>query len=173
MYGIRLVGELYKFHGTGDGSRPLLRRSFAEWAVYAMTQKDAEVNPVIGGNILLLDDNAIQAATRQSILKRAGYGVTAALSPLRALEQFRGGGFPGEISAVITDHMMPGMNGAEFVRELRKIHPEMPVIVISGLEEAQDEYEGLNVRFLLKPLPPDQLLANIHDLLDHYCEGAA
>ena len=138
-----------------------------------MTQKDPEMNPVMGCNILLLDDNAIQAATRQSILKRAGYGVTAALNPTRALEQFRTGNFPAEISAVITDHMMPGMNGAEFVRELRKIFPEMPVIVISGLEEAQDEYDGLNVRFLLKPLPPDHLLANIRDLLDHYCEGAA
>ena len=138
-----------------------------------MTQKDTEMNRVIGCNILLLDDNAIQAATRQSILKRAGYGVTAALSPVRALEQFRTGSFPTQISAVITDHMMPGMNGAEFVRELRKISPEMPVIVISGLEEAQDEYVGLNVRFLVKPLPPDQLLANIQDLLDNYCEGAA
>jgi len=68
---------------------------------------------------------------------------------------------------------MPGMNGAEFVRELRKIHPSLPVVVISGLEEAEDEYEGLNVLFLLKPLPPDQLLANLRTVLDIERQGAA
>ena len=46
---------------------------------------------------------------------------------------------------MITDHLMPGMNGADFVRELRKTHPKLPVLVISGLEEAEQEYEGMNV----------------------------
>jgi DNA-binding response OmpR family regulator len=68
---------------------------------------------------------------------------------------------------------MPGMNGAEFVRELRKIRPSIPVIVISGLEEAEPEYEGMDVRFLLKPLPPDQLLSNLRDLLRVEQQGAA
>ena len=39
--------------------------------------------------LLLIDDNAVQAATRQTILRRAGYFVIAALNPRRALEQFR------------------------------------------------------------------------------------
>jgi CheY-like chemotaxis protein len=115
--------------------------------------------------ILLIDDNAIQAAIRQAILRRAGYFVIAALDPARALVQFQHDEFPAPIGAVITDHIMPGMNGAEFVRELRKTHPEMPVMVISGLDEAEDEYEGLNVRFLQKPLMPDLLLSNLRDLL--------
>ncbi len=38
----------------------------------------------------------------------------------------------------------------------------MPVLVISGLEEAEDEYAGMNVLFRLKPLPPDHLLAVCH-----------
>ena len=59
---------------------------------------------------------------------------------------------------MITDHLMPGMNGAEFVRELRKTHPTLPVLVISGLEEAEEEYEGMNVMFRLKPLLPENLL---------------
>ena len=125
--------------------------------------------------LLLIDDNAIQAATRQTILKRAGYFVIAALNPLRALQQFHDREFPAEISAVITDHIMPGMNGSEFVRELRKTEPDLPVMVISGLEEAESEYAGMHVRFLLKPLSPDLLLANLRDVLDqeHEHEGAA
>ena len=44
--------------------------------------------------ILLIDDNAVQAATRQTILKRAGYFVIAVLSPQRALEQLQNHEFP-------------------------------------------------------------------------------
>ena len=115
--------------------------------------------------ILLIDDNAVQAATRQTILKRAGYYVIALLNPVRALEQFQSNDFPAEIKLVITDHLMPGMTGAEFVRELRKSHKQLPVLVISGLEEAEDQYAGLDVLFRLKPLMPDHLLSSVHLLV--------
>jgi CheY-like chemotaxis protein len=115
--------------------------------------------------ILLIDDNAVQAAIRQTVLKRAGYFVIAVLNPVRALEQFQSNEFPAEIRLVITDHLMPGMTGSEFVRELRKTHGKLPVLVISGLEEAEDMYAGLDVLFRLKPLAPDHLLASVHRLV--------
>ena len=115
--------------------------------------------------VLLIDDNAIQAATRQTILKRAGYFVIPVLNPQRALEQFQANDFPSTIDMVITDHVMPGMSGSEFVRELRKDHKDLPVLVISGMEEAQDEYSDLNVSFRLKPLLPDNLLASVDRML--------
>src|ERR1700678_2447390 len=87
--------------------------------------------------VLLIDDNAIQAATRQAILRRAGMFAIAALNPRRALEQFERNEFPARIGVVVTDHIMPEMSGVAFVRELRKAHPTLPVLVISGLEEAQ------------------------------------
>lgn len=117
------------------------------------------------GTILLIDDNAVQAATRQTILKRAGFFVIAVLSPERALEQYRGGEFPAPIDLIITDHIMPGMSGAQFVREVRSFDQEVPVLVISGLAEAEDEYGELNVHFRLKPLLPDNLLASANRLV--------
>jgi CheY-like chemotaxis protein len=123
--------------------------------------------------VLLLDDNAIQAATRQTILRRSGFFAVTMLNPRRALEQFRSDDFPVVIRAVITDHIMPEMSGSEFVRELRKTHPHLPVMVISGLEEAEPEYAGLDVVFLLKPLPPAMLLENLRELLMERHEGAA
>ena len=116
-------------------------------------------------NLLLIDDNAVQAATRQTILRRAGYFVTAALNPARVLEQLRSGDLAEEIRLVITDHLMPGMSGADFVRALRRTHPTLPVLVISGLEEAEQEYAGLNVTFRMKPLLPDNLLQTVKQLL--------
>jgi CheY-like chemotaxis protein len=115
--------------------------------------------------LLLIDDNAVQAATRQTILKRAGYFVIAALNPQRALDQLHRNEFQEEISLVITDHLMPGMTGAEFVRNLRGTHPRLPVMVISGLDEAEAEYAGMDVLFRLKPLLPEELLSCVHRLL--------
>jgi CheY-like chemotaxis protein len=115
--------------------------------------------------ILLIDDNAVQAATRQAILRRAGYSTIAALNPIQALEQIQKGELATDINLVITDHFMPGMTGSEFVRQLRQTHPNLPVLVISGLYEAESQYEGLNVLFRLKPLAPDHLLASVHKLL--------
>lgn len=116
-------------------------------------------------SVLLVDDNALQAAIRQTILKRAGYHVIAALNAERALEQIRTNDLPEPIGLVITDHIMPGMSGSTFVRALRKTHPDLPVMVISGLEEAEVEYDDLHVTFRVKPILPDNLLSGVHELL--------
>jgi CheY-like chemotaxis protein len=120
----------------------------------------------MAATLLLIDDNPIQAATRQTILRRAGYHVIAVLSPERALETFRANEFPAPIDLIITDHIMPGMNGAEFITQMRTFAPTVPVLVISGLAEAEDEYAGLDVDFRLKPLMPDNLLAIVHRLVE-------
>jgi CheY-like chemotaxis protein len=116
--------------------------------------------------LLLIDDNPIQAATRQTILRRAGYHVIALLNPERALETFRANEFPAPIDLIITDHIMPGMNGSAFIAELRTFAPTIPVLVISGMAEAEDEYRDLGVDFRLKPLLPDNLLATVHRLVE-------
>ena len=129
------------------------------------SSRDQEKSKTVEPAILLIDDNAIQAATRQTILRRAGYYVIAALNPVRALEQFRSDEFPVTIRLIITDHLMPGMTGAAFVGELRETHPGLPVLVISGLEEAREEYSTMDVTFRVKPLLPDDLLSTVHHLI--------
>lgn len=114
--------------------------------------------------LLLIDDNAIQAATRQAILKRSGYSVIAVLSPEKALEQLQNCEFPAPIDLIITDHLMPRMTGAQFVAKLRAFAAHIPVLVISGLAEAEEEYVNLAVEFHLKPFPPDNLLASVRGL---------
>ena len=89
----------------------------------------------------------------------------AVLSPERALEQYRSNEFPAPIDLIITDHIMPGMTGADFVREVRSFDPEVPVLVISGLAEAEEEYADLGANFRLKPLLPEHLLASVHRLV--------
>lgn len=116
--------------------------------------------------ILLVDDNAIQAATRKAILTKSGRRVVIAGSGAAALKMLAVDEFTDQIALIITDHLMPGMNGPELVRRLRERLPETPVVVLSGLPGAEAEYGRNDVIFRLKPLIPDALIRLVNDLLD-------
>jgi CheY-like chemotaxis protein len=117
-------------------------------------------------DILLVDDNAIQAATRRSILLRTGRTVAVAPDAIQALAMLEDAGLRETLGLVVTDHSMPGMNGPEFVTALREQLPRVPVVVLSGFPDVEEEYEGLNIQFRMKPLPPDQLIAMVSGLLE-------
>src|SRR5215467_12055635 len=112
--------------------------------------------------VLLLDDDSAQLSVRQLLLERMGgiesQTVTAGHAALALLRSDAG---KASIGAVVTDHVMPDMDGPEFVREVRAFDPQIPVIVVSGLPDADSAYEGLNVAFLIKPCEPSDLIAMI------------
>jgi DNA-binding response OmpR family regulator len=115
------------------------------------------------GQLLLIDDNALQLSVREAVLRNAGFTVCVATTAESALATLR---ILGErISLVITDHIMPGRNGVDFVRELRQENDWVPVIVLSGLPEAEAEYGGLDIMFRQKPVPPPELIALIRACL--------
>jgi CheY-like chemotaxis protein len=115
--------------------------------------------------ILLVDDNHIQSATRRAILEGAGREVCIAQQGQQALERLNEPETSPPIGLVITDHLMPVMSGPEFVAELRRSGYTLPVIVLSGLPDAETAYQGLNVVFRLKPFDPDSLIRLVQDLL--------
>lgn len=116
-------------------------------------------------DILLVDDNAVQALTRRSILLRTGRQVAVASAAQQALEMLQDAALQKSVGLVITDHSMPGMNGPEFVARLRELLPRVPVVVLSGYPDVEGEYDGLNILFRMKPLAPEQLLALTQELL--------
>jgi CheY-like chemotaxis protein len=116
-------------------------------------------------DILLVDDNCIQGTTRKAILVRSGGDVALACDGRQALAMLDQDGTLRPVGLVVTDHLMPGMNGPEFVAALRLRFPDLPVLVLSGLAEAEDEYQDLDVMFRMKPFPPDDLLALVRSLL--------
>lgn len=109
--------------------------------------------------VLLLDDDPTQLSVRQLLLRRGGIESQTTTSALQALALLASQPGHDAIGAVITDHVMPGIDGAEFVRRLRVVDAHIPVIVISGLVEAEDAYHGLKVFFLMKPCEPEDLIA--------------
>lgn len=117
-------------------------------------------------SILLVDDNAVQAATRKAILERSGQQVTVASCASEALSMLDNAGRAKGFGLVITDHLMPGMNGPEFVGELREGLPSIPILVLSGLPEAEEQYRGLRVVFRCKPFPPAALVILAREMMD-------
>ncbi len=116
----------------------------------------------ITSRILLVDDNQIQSASRRAILEVSGREVCLALEGKQALEVLNQA---ETIGLIITDHLMPVMSGPEFVAEVRQRGFTLPVVVLSGLPDAESAYEGLNVVFRLKPCDPDSLILLVQQLL--------
>jgi CheY-like chemotaxis protein len=110
-----------------------------------------------------VDDNHIQSATRKAILEGCGREVRVALEGRKALEFLNES--ESRIDLIITDHLMPVMSGPEFVAELRGRGVGLPVIVLSGLPDAEEAYEGLDVIFRVKPFDPASLIRLVDELL--------
>jgi CheY-like chemotaxis protein len=119
----------------------------------------------MSARILLVDDNHLQAATRRAILEGCGREVCIAMQGQKALEILSNEELSSGIGLVITDHLMPIMSGPEFVSELRSRGLVLPVVVLSGLPDAESAYEGLDVIFRLKPFDPDSLIQLVQELL--------
>jgi CheY-like chemotaxis protein len=96
------------------------------------------------GNILLVDDNKLGLSARRSVLEELGHRIVTASNGADALEQFTNSKF----DLVVTDYKMPRMDGLELIVRLRKVSPELPVILISGFVDSlglSEENTGADV----------------------------
>jgi len=80
-------------------------------------------------HILLVDDDEILRNTLLQMLELDGHTVSSAASAEEGLTKFGGG---AAIDLVITDILMPGMDGARLIVELRRRRPHVPIVAISG-----------------------------------------
>lgn len=118
-----------------------------------------------GELILVVDDeSAIRTATRHT-LEAFGYRVITACDGTDAIAIFQHG--TEKPAVIITDMMMPNMDGPALIQSVQKICPSMPVIGASGLsQQLQMQVESLGVKhFLRKPYTADALLEALDDVL--------
>ncbi len=80
------------------------------------------------GRILIVDDNQLGLIARKSVLQELGYEIIVCLEPDEALKLCA----EQKFDLIVTDFKMPGMNGIQFIRELREQSGNVPVILISG-----------------------------------------
>ena len=112
-------------------------------------------------NVLLVDDEAEFIETFSERLELRNLEISKAFSGEEALEEL---GKTHTIEVVILDVKMPGMDGIETLAEIKKTHPLVEVIMLSGHADVASAIDGMKqgaFDYLMKPCDIDQLLAKV------------
>ncbi|MGH7996425.1 MAG: hybrid sensor histidine kinase/response regulator [Opitutaceae bacterium] len=118
-----------------------------------------------GERILVVDDEPAIRLVTQRTLEAAGYEAIVAGDGAEALARYR----PGPIALVLTDMMMPVLNGVGTIVGLRKLDPKVRIVATTGLSDGDriGEAAALGVRdFLPKPYDAASLLKLVREALD-------
>ncbi len=129
----------------------------------AMSSSSPQVSK---GNILIVDDTPANLELLNTILTRAGYDVCVAVDGTTGLEGAR----YGQPDLILLDIMMPGMNGYDVCRHLKKDETtrHIPVIFISALDDALDKVRAFTVGgtdYIAKPFQFKEVLARVQNQL--------
>jgi CheY-like chemotaxis protein len=117
--------------------------------------------------VLIVEDEGILRNLCVQILERLGYRVLQARDGTEAIAEARRYG--DRIDMLLTDVVMPGMNGAELATQLVLHHPEMQVLYTSGYTEDVISHHGVlaeGVSFIGKPYTPSALARKVREVID-------
>jgi DNA-binding NtrC family response regulator len=118
--------------------------------------------------ILLVEDDEMVRNLVRETLEREGYKVIGASDPLEA--QRIADGYRGKIQLLITDVVMPRLNGKELAKLLVERRPELKVLYMSGYTDSAIVNSGIlqkEVAFLQKPFTPAALASKVRDVLEN------
>ena len=118
------------------------------------------------GRVLIVDDEEMIREVCTEMLMEVGLEVLAASGGEEALRIFREQ--PDLIDLVLLDHSMPGMDGVTVFRELRKISPDIKILLASGYseEEVTERFKGQGLNgFIQKPFTLDRLTDAVHRVM--------
>lgn len=121
-----------------------------------------------GGRVLLVEDEDTVRAVAERALVRQGYEVTTASDGEDGLEALGRTLSAGEeFDLVVSDVVMPSMDGPAMAREIRALRPDLPVLFMSGYAEEQlrREIDIPNMYFLAKPFSVTQICTAVEDVL--------
>ena len=117
--------------------------------------------------VLVAEDDQTVRALTCAILTRKGYDVIEAADPEEAMRLVKGR--EGAVDLLLTDIVMPGMNGRELYERLRSVLPDLKVLYMSGYTDNAIGHHGFvdrDVDFIQKPVTAAGLAAKVRDVLD-------
>jgi DNA-binding response OmpR family regulator len=116
------------------------------------------------GTVLLVDDEELLRRLLARMLMEEGWRVVQAANGAAGLEAARE--LDGDLGLVITDIHMPVMDGLELGRELRSVHPQVPVLYISGRDLPSSVADSIpEERVLRKPFRTETFIAAVQRLI--------
>jgi DNA-binding response OmpR family regulator/nitrogen-specific signal transduction histidine kinase len=156
---------VYSEPGIGSSFKIYLPRATA--AVETRSRR-ATIAPTGGAEtILLVEDEELVRKASARILEGHGYHVLAASQGKEALQI--AWQYTDDIHLLLTDVVMPGINGRELFEQLAEVHPETAVAYMSGYTDDSIVHHGVleeGVAFVQKPFSPASLLRKIREILD-------
>jgi two-component system, NtrC family, sensor kinase len=113
-----------------------------------------------GTSVLVVEDNAEVGRFTTDALAELGYATKLVGNATYALEELASNAL--RFDAVFTDVVMPGMSGIELAQEIRRRHPELPVVLTSGYSHVLSEHGSHGFELLQKPYSIEQLSRVLH-----------
>ena len=148
-------------------------RIFLPLAAAALKPKSVTAPPPVapppsggGGTVLVVDDEPAVLKVACLVVKKLGYNVLSAQAGAEAVEIFRT--HQAAISCVLCDLAMPNMDGWEVLQALRQLSPAIPVVLMSGYDEAHvmaEQHSRIPFTFLGKPYDIEKLKQTMNQVM--------
>ncbi len=156
---------------TAYSTDKLVKEGLKEGAIAALN-KPLDIEAMLGFfsmlrkecSIVIVDDDPRFCKTLGDILDGRGFEVTLVTDPHGAVERIR-----EDAQVVLLDMKLNGINGLDLLREIKKMHPHLPVILVTGYREEMGSVVEKALKFsaytcLYKPLQIDELFAVLKDV---------
>jgi two-component system, cell cycle sensor histidine kinase and response regulator CckA len=168
-----VYGMVRQCHGgIAVESRPGAGTTFRIYLPQFLPSEDAippgmAVRALVRGasTVLVVEDEDAVRRLIVDLLQDSGYDVLEAANAEEAMAI--GAGYAGAIHLLLTDMVMPGMNGRKLAEGLRNLHPESKVLLVSGYSESLVSADPLDksIRYLQKPFTPEHLTRVVNEAI--------
>jgi len=127
------------------------------------TELATATEPIASARVLLVDDDDLVRETMAEMLECLGFQVVVASCGFEAVVLMEAG---EHVDVLVSDLSMPGIDGVETIKRVRKVHPDLPCILLTGSPGDREMLDGGRMFvLLLKPTSGDVLAAQIEAAL--------